>query len=160
MYVWSAKALCKAFEQYAQPMWKCASRLVGVKTSDFGKRLKEVYATVPAISIDYAISEKAKNLLLLPGNFAWTDVGDWRVAYELSTKDKQGNAITQAKVIAYESYENFVSSEQEKLVALVGVDDLIVVDTPKITLIAKKSEAQNVKKIVETIKIKKQIEYL
>ena len=100
-------------------------------------------------------------MLLLPGNFSWTDVGDWRVAYELAAKDGCKNVrAEETKLIAYDSNLNYVSSSQGRLVALVGVQDLIVVDTPDIVLIAKKQAAQDVKKIVEEIKKNKEKKYL
>lgn len=161
MYVWSAKALVAAFQKYAPEIWQAAACLPKLKGADFIQALPQVFAAAPAISIDYAISEKADNLLLLPGNFSWTDVGDWRVAYELAVKDGCKNVrAEETKLIAYDSNLNYVSSSQGRLVALVGVQDLIVVDTPDIVLIAKKQAAQDVKKIVEEIKKNKEKKYL
>lgn len=161
MYVWSAKALVAAFKQYAPDIFQAAECLTSLKGDDFIAALPAVFKKSPAISIDYAISEKADNLLLLPGNFSWTDVGDWRVAYEIAKKDQAKNVVAEeAKLIAYDSNLNYVSSANGRLIALVGVQDLIVVDTPDVVLITKKQNAQDVKKIVEEIKKSSDKQYL
>lgn len=161
MYVWSAKAIATAFAKYAPEIWSVAQGLQGKKGDEFIKAMPMVFEKSPAISIDYAISEKADNLLLLPGNFSWTDVGDWRVAYELAHKDENKNVVAEeAQLVIHDSNLNYVSSSGKRLVALVGVQDLIVVDTPDVVLIANKGSAQDVKKIVEALKQKKQQQYL
>lgn len=166
MYVWSSQSLLKAFRRYAPETLELAQPLLGTKsTADFNKKLTKIYPQAKAISIDYAISEQADNLLLLPGNFGWSDVGDWQVAYDLGKKDQQENVINaegdlSAEVIAYASRQNLVTCAQQRLVALLGVDDLVVVDTPEILLVAKKERAQEVKKIVEKLKAEHKNRYL
>jgi mannose-1-phosphate guanylyltransferase len=161
MYVWSARAIEAAFQKYAREIWHSAEVLSGKSPKQFATLMSKVYAKIEPISIDFAISEKANNLLLLPGNFSWTDVGDWRVAYDLATKDKNGNAVLDnTKLVVHESQKNYVSSEQGRLVTLVGVSDLIVVDTPNAILVVPKTKAQDVKKIVTQLKEKQQKQYL
>jgi mannose-1-phosphate guanylyltransferase len=165
MYVWSSKTIIDTFKKYAPEIYQPASILTKVPSSKFQSHFPQIYQAVPDISIDYAISEKTNNLLLIPGNFSWTDVGDWRVAYDLAKnetdlnvhKDETGN---NAELVTYQSQQNYVSSLQKRLVALVGIKDLVIVDTPDILLITKRDQAQNVKKIVEELKAKKRQEYL
>lgn len=163
MYVWSVPALVQAFEQHMPDMLKAATPLRNVQPAEFHKNLPEAYAQAPSISIDYAISEKAQNLVLIPGDFGWNDVGDWKVVYELGKKDLQGNVIIgdeeQHRTVAINSQHNLIHTDG-RLVGLVGVDDLIVVDTPEILLIASQDRSQDVKKIVERLKEEKQDEYL
>ncbi|MBQ6154553.1 mannose-1-phosphate guanylyltransferase [bacterium] len=164
MYVWSAKALVDAFAKYAPEILKAAQPLLKAKSKDFAKLLPKVYKNSPAISIDYAISEKADNLLLIPGNFAWSDVGDWRVVYDLGEKDTHETVFSgtcdTAELQVHESHGNLVSCSCDRLIALVGVDNMIVVDTPEILLIANKEHSQDVKKIVEQLKAQKKNQYL
>ena len=164
MYVWSATALLAAFKKYAPQTYQAVQPLLKAKPEDFARLLPQVYAQSPSISIDYAISEKADNLLLIPGNFSWSDVGDWRVAYELGQKNADGNVITTenqaASVIVHGARENLIASSDKRLVALVGVNDLVIVDTPEVLLVCDKNKSQDVKKIVETLKQDKKEEYL
>ncbi len=165
MYVWSSQALIKAFKDHAPAIWRTAASLLETSLIKFNQVLPDIYTKNTGISIDYAISEKATNLLLLPGNFGWSDVGDWQVAYDLGNKDHNDNVLNenekpQADFIAFDSRKNLVSCSKERLVALLGVDDLVIVDTDEILLVAKKERSQEVKKIVEELKSKKKSQYL
>lgn len=163
MYVWSGKALLTAFEHHLPAMATITKGLADITAKEFHNQLAEIYNQADSISIDYAISEKSSNLVLLPGDFGWNDIGDWKVVYELGTKDLNGNVIQcesgQAPVLAVNAQNNLIHSDG-RLVALVGVDDLIVVDTPQIVMVAPKAASQDVKKLVERLKEENQTEYL
>lgn len=163
MYVWSAEALVKAFERYQPELLSSALVLRGIPAQQFHERLHEVYAGAASISIDYAISEKADNLVLLPGDFGWNDVGDWKVVYDLSTKNLEGNVLMGDKdkqhALTIKSHNNLIHTNG-RLVALYGIDDMIVIDTEEILMIIPKAVSQDVKKLVERLKEEKQSEYL
>lgn len=163
MYVWSAKTLVAAFKEHHDGLFQKTKPLHTAKPAEFHKLLDDVYEGADTISIDYAISEKAKNLVLIPGDFGWNDVGDWKVVYDLGTKDLAGNVITsegeQANTLAIESRNNLIHADH-RLVAVLGVNDMIVIDTPEILLIIPKERSQDVKKIVERLKEEKQEKYL
>jgi mannose-1-phosphate guanylyltransferase len=93
MYVWSAEALQRAFQKLMPEMYELTKELPEMNPKQFHEALPELYKKATSISIDYAISEKANNLLLIPGDFGWNDVGDWKVVYELGQKDLAGNVI-------------------------------------------------------------------
>ena len=122
-----------------------------------------IYEKTEAISVDYAISEKADNLVLIPGDFGWDDVGDWKVVYDLERKDISGNVIVsdhnENHTLAISSHNNLIHSNG-RLVALVGIDDMVIIDTEEILMIIPKSKSQDVKKIVERLKEEKKNEYL
>lgn len=165
MYVWSAQALCASFAEHAPKIWSIAKNLAYKKGAEFMRALPAVYKKTEPISIDYAISEKATNLLLLPGDFGWSDVGDWKVVYQLGKKDLNRNMHVDetsgsAELLAVNSGHNLVSSNHGRLVALLGVDNLVVVDTPEILLVANQENSQEVKKIVEQLKAAKKKQYL
>lgn len=163
MYVWSAEALLTAFQKYMPEMYEKTLPLHEAKTDAFHKELPAIYESSEAISIDYAISEKAENLVLIPGDFGWNDVGDWRVVYDLSPKDKNENVIIgeneDSKVVAINATHNLVHTDG-RLIALVGLKDMIVIDTPEILMIVPKEKSQDVKKVVEHLKANDQTEYL
>ena len=117
---------------------------------DFSKQLEEFYLRVESISVDYAVMEKAKNVLTIPSSFTWSDVGSWDEVYKLGDRNNEGNSIKGA-VIGIRSLNNLIWAE-EKLIALVGVEDLIVVETKDAVLICKRGESQGVKEIVEILR--------
>lgn len=163
MYVWSAESLLEAFRKYRPEILQPAEKLAFLKPTEFMAALPEIYGQVEKISIDYAISEKADNLVLIPGDFGWDDVGDWTVMHNLSHKDSDGNAVikTEQSVepVIIDSKNNLIFSGN-RLIALAGVDDLVIVDSQDITLIIPRSKSQDVKKIVEKLKAAKKEQYL
>ncbi len=163
MYVWGAEDLQAAFARYMPSMFELTKHLPDLDSKAFHKALPAVYAKAESISIDYAISEKADNLVLIPGDFGWNDVGDWKVVYDLSKKDLANNVIVgdkeKVKTLAISSQNNFIHADG-RLIALFGVSDMIIVDTEEILMICPKSSSQDVKKIVERLKEENKKEYL
>lgn len=111
---------------------------------------KRLWASLPATSIDYAIMEKAKNIMLVPADYGWLDLGSWQAIEEVMTKDKNGN-ILKGNCVDIESKDTFVWS-QDRLVASVGLKDIIIVDTDDALLVCSKKRAQDVKKVVQALK--------
>jgi len=155
-YTWSAVALEQAFRTYAPQIAETIDSLRPlVRKPNFDEAMKKAYASAESISIDYAISEKVDNLLLLPGDFGWNDIGDWKVVYDLGNKDGNGNVIlrdnTDGELIEYGAKNNLVYLNG-RLIALVDVKDIVVVDTKDVLLVMPKEQSQDVKKLVSEIK--------
>ncbi|QUN69213.1 mannose-1-phosphate guanylyltransferase/mannose-6-phosphate isomerase [Pseudomonas asiatica] len=110
----------------------------------------ESFAKVPDISIDYALMERSSKVATIPCDIGWSDIGSWNAVSELTAPDEHGNRF-EGEVMAYGASNNYVSTE-DRLAALVGVQDLLVVDTPDALLIAHKDHAQDVKHIVKRLK--------
>ncbi|HEX7017657.1 MAG TPA: mannose-1-phosphate guanylyltransferase, partial [Patescibacteria group bacterium] len=163
MYVWGAQTLVEAFRTHMPDMYELTMTLREMDSPTFHKALPAIYSNAQSISIDYAISEKADNLVLIPGDFGWNDVGDWKVVYDLGKKDLSGNVILsdtdEIHTLAVNSKNNLIHANG-RLVALVGIDDMIVVDTDEIVMIAPKNRSQDVKKLVERLKEEDKKEYL
>lgn len=163
MYVWSSDVLIQAFQEHQPQTYELIQPLLSLTGAAFQKALPGIYEQAEAISIDYAISEKVSNLALIPGDFGWNDVGDWRVVYELGKQDHSGNVIIsdekERDVLALKSENNMIQSDG-RLIALYGVNDMIVIDTPEILMIAPKQNSQEVKKLVEQLKADGKKEYL
>jgi len=163
MYVWSVEALLNAFSKYQPTLLGKTQILQQVSNKEFIDHLPAAFADADKISIDYAISEKADNLLLIPGDFGWDDVGDWKIMHELSHKDKSGNAVIRnldsVEPVLMDAKNNLVYAS-DRLIALVGVEDLIVVDSKGVTMVIPRSQSQDVKKIVEQLKAEKKEKYL
>jgi mannose-1-phosphate guanylyltransferase len=108
------------------------------------------FATVPDISIDYAVMEKAANVAVVPCNIGWKDIGSWTALADLNEADADGNRI-RGDVTLLET-RNCIIQSDDRLVGAVGIENLIVVDTPDALLIADKSRAQDVKEIYGQLK--------
>ncbi|MFA5363058.1 MAG: sugar phosphate nucleotidyltransferase, partial [Candidatus Omnitrophota bacterium] len=121
--------------------------------------IKGVWPAMQAISFDYGILEKSRRLLMLsaPKNLGWSDLGSWQAWDELLPKDKQGNKFL-AEVMDIGS-RNITVVGAKRLVATIGLEDLIVVDTPDALLITKKEKSEEVKKVVEALKKQKREEH-
>lgn len=109
----------------------------------------ELFSLCPSISIDYAVMEKADNCAVVVGDFGWSDIGSWQAMSELYESDEAGNRI-HGKAVLVESRNCFVQGE-DRLVAAVGVDDLVIVDTGDAVLVANRNSAQDVKEVVNQL---------
>ena len=109
-----------------------------------------VYPELPSISIDHGVMEKAAGVKVVPGSFGWSDLGSWTTAWELASKDERGNAAPAASVIV-DAEGNFVQAPAGKQVALVGVKDLVVVDTGDALLVVPRSMSQRVREVKEAL---------
>lgn len=163
MYVWSVNSIIKAFEQHRPKMLALTKKLETLSFQKFHGALPAIYKQADKISIDYAISEKANNLVLIPGDFGWNDVGLWTVVYELGQKDKNKNVVLNdeknQKTLAIASSKNLIHTDK-RLIALLGVKDMVIIDTQEILLIVPKNQCQDIKQIVEAIKSSKKTKYL
>ena len=113
--------------------------------------LASVFPTLPSVSIDVGVMEKAEGLAVVPGDFGWNDIGSWESAWELGAKDANGNAVESSTVVV-DAKNNLVRSK--KAVAIVGVNDLVVVDTEDALLVMPRERAQDVRLVIEELKKK------
>jgi mannose-1-phosphate guanylyltransferase/mannose-6-phosphate isomerase len=119
------------------------------RDGDFIRLDKEAFAASPSDSIDYAVMEKTDHAMVLPVDIGWSDVGSWSALWDVAERDGNGNAH-HGDVIAVDSRNSYAYAQ--RLVALVGVDDIVVVDTPDAVLVAHKDRVQDVKLVVAQLK--------
>lgn len=163
LYCWSASSIMKALEKYSPEIFKAVSEIAEKTGSgNLDSVLEDAYSKLEGKpeSIDYEVSEKVDNLVVIPGDFGWSDVGDWKEVYNLRSKDSKGIASSEESEVVNVGSENVLVDAGKKLVALVGVEDLIVIDTGEAILIAKQDKTQDVKKVVEKLKEEDKKEYL
>lgn len=162
IFVWSAKAIIKAFSQYLPDMNEIFTDARTVyNTTDEKKHVHNAYQQCRNISIDYGIMEKADNVYVLPSEFGWSDLGTWASIYDLAEKDYVGNAVIPAeKVIMYDSSNCMVNVPGEKLVILQGLHDYIVVESNNSLLICPRDQEQNIKQVVADVKQKFGTKYI
>ncbi|MBL7077865.1 MAG: mannose-1-phosphate guanylyltransferase [Kiritimatiellae bacterium] len=147
MFMWSCEALQKALGAHQPHLLDMATRLEGVvDTAAFAAELEKEYGQLEKISIDFALMEKAGNIVMARGRFRWDDIGSWEALKNHFHADRDGNTrVGDMKMI--EADGNIVVSK-DRFTALIGVKDLIVVQAEGATLICHKSKAQDVKKMV------------
>ncbi len=121
----------------------------------YAEVLANVFPRLPSISIDYGVIEKETQLNVVRGGFGWSDLGSWPSVWELSPQDSGGNAVTSSTLLV-DSHRNLVQSIQtggsQRVIALVGVDDLCVIETDDACLILPRERAQDVRAVVELLK--------
>ena len=109
------------------------------------------FTALENISIDYAVMEKAKNIAVIPGDFDWSDIGAWKAVAEAIPADAQGNTNNDCQTIVIDSRNTHIQTT-DRLVAVIGLDNLLVIDTPDALLVADKSRSQEVKEVVNRLK--------
>jgi mannose-1-phosphate guanylyltransferase/mannose-6-phosphate isomerase len=116
---------------------------------DFIRLEEQTFASSPSDSIDYALMEKSDNVVVVPLDALWNDIGSWSALYEIGAKDENGN-VTRGDVKAIDTTNSYINASHH-MVALIGVDNLIVIDTPDATLVASQDKVHEVKSIVESL---------
>ncbi len=151
MFAWSVPAIRAAFARHAPHLEQLVRTLEPVAgTAGFDAVLRAAFADLPKISIDYAVMEKAANVLVIRGRFAWDDVGSWTALENHFAPDAARN-VAVGDVQAVDSGHNIVVS-QDRLTALVGVDNLVVVQADGVTLVCARDRAQDIKKLLAALR--------
>jgi mannose-1-phosphate guanylyltransferase len=159
MFFWRAGVLLDELRHHLPRTATILAALPPFGGRKFGPELKKCFPLCENISIDYAVLEKANNVAGIPAaEFGWNDVGSWNAVYELLQRDEHGNVVVNESVIV-DSRDNFVDA-RGKVVALLGVRDLIVVDTPDALLVASRDRAQGVGEIVKRLEKRERHELL
>ena len=158
-YLWNSGMFLLGARRYLQELAVHAPAMLaaveaahaGAKPDlDFCRLDKAAFEACPADSIDYAVMEKTRDAAVVPLDAGWSDVGSWDSLFEAHTPDASGNVV-RGDVVSHDSHGNYVYSES-RLVATVGLQDHVVVETKDAVLVMPRSRAQDVKKIVEHIK--------
>jgi mannose-1-phosphate guanylyltransferase len=113
--------------------------------------VSETYAELPAVSIDHGIMEKVGSVSVVPGSFEWSDLGSWTSAWELAPQDARENVLP-VGAVSIDAARNYAWAPEGKLVALVGVHDLVVVDSGDALLVIPRERAQEVREVVAALK--------
>jgi len=158
MFLWKAEAFAQKLEQYAPDWFLFWVKMRQALERHDETQINAIFEDIPATSIDYALMENAKGVMMCEGNFGWSDVGAWSSLAEIWAKDQDRNAV-RGETIILES-EDCLVYNPDKLTALVGVKDIIVVNTPEALLVCRKDLDQKVKDIVGELTKKGREEYL
>ena len=153
MFVWKVQTIRAALKEFLpESAEKLASIVPSLKAGeDINGLLRRVYPELPRISIDFAVMEKAPHVLMVELTCWWLDLGSWPALGDVLTPDADGNAIVAARTALLDSDSNVIFAEDNHLIAVVGMDDCIIVHTPDATLVCKKSDSQRLKELVDQI---------
>jgi mannose-1-phosphate guanylyltransferase len=149
MFVYEARAMQRAIRQWLPEIATGMDALMADRS-----KLDTIFPALQAISIDNGVMEKSENLGVIPGDFGWNDVGSWQSTWDLATRDENDNALP-AHAVSFDAKRNLVhlsGNATGKTVALVGVSDLVVVDTGDALLVMPRERAQDVRLVVEALK--------
>lgn len=150
-FIWRADTILNTMDDLMPDLYDSLLKIKSkIGTKDADKVTDKVYKEIFSESIDYGVMEKASNVLVIEGTFGWNDLGSWEEVYKIAAKDENGNVIHGGPIT--KDVENCYIETSNRTVALVGVKDLIVVDTPDALLICKKENSQDVKWVVERLK--------
>ncbi len=159
MFIWKVSTILNKIEKLLPDLYKRLKEIENALGTDSEKNIiDKTYKEITPISIDNGIMEKSDKILLVTGDFGWSDIGSWNALWEMWDKDENGNAV-KGRFIGVDSSNSLIYSP-DKLVALVGVKDLVVVETADSLLVCKKKASQDVKKLVEILEEKNMKEYL
>jgi mannose-1-phosphate guanylyltransferase len=160
MFFFRARVMRDAIARHLPALAAGLDRLdAAAAAGDEARVLAEVFPTLPSISIDHGVMEKAERIAVVPGSFGWNDIGSWEVTWELAPRDGDGNAAPEGTV-AVDARRNLVvdlttgagaGGAARKRFALVGVSDLVVVETDDAVLVIPRERAQDVRAVVAAL---------
>ncbi len=153
MFVWKARTILDELARHEPALWNHLERIAeAVGRDDFGEVLQNEFAAMEKISIDYAVMERASEVIVIEAPFAWDDLGTWRAWERFHTPDSNGNVVDAARHVAIDTQGTIVrSTDSGHVVAMVGVKDLIVVVTPDATLVADKNSEESIRQVIQQL---------
>jgi len=152
MFIWQAKTLLDEMQRLDPALHSAVSRVVNAwGTVDQEQVTEEVWASIEETTIDHGVMEKSDRVAVVSAELGWSDVGDWHGLGELVARDDVGNSV-KGDLVQHESRNSVVWSETGRLIALVGIENTVIVDTEDALLVVSRDRAQDVKRIVDRLK--------
>jgi len=159
MFIWKIDTILEEIKILMPDLYEGLNKIKEqLNNPDFHNILSEVYGHLKSISIDYGIMEKSDKVFLVKGQFSWSDVGSWEAVYELSKKDADGN-VKVGTVYTDMAMDSYLYSP-DKFAAVIGIDNIIVINHKDALLICRRDKAQDVKNIIDYLKLNKLDELL
>jgi mannose-1-phosphate guanylyltransferase len=152
IFVWKAKTILDALAEHQQDLYRHLEKIAQARgTSDFADVFRREFAEIRGVSIDYAVMENAKDIVVLEAPFQWDDVGSWQALARLHGEDDHGNTIV-GKHLGLNTTGTIVRTVGDHLVVTLGVNDCVVVHTPHATLVADKHQEEAIRDVVAELK--------
>lgn len=159
MFVWKLSSILHNIEKLMPDVYRGLEKISDqIGTEQETETLEKEFRNMPSQSIDYGIMEKAQDIFILPGAFGWDDVGSWLAVERIKRSNELGNVVN-GNIITVKT-KNCIIQGDRKLIATVGLEDMIIVDTEDATLICAKDSTSDIKKVLENLKICNRDEYI
>lgn len=159
MFIWSVSTILEQIKIHLPDLHEGLMKIeASLGKGSESKVLEKVYDSITSESIDFGVMEKAQDVLLLKGDFGWNDIGSWAAMEQLWPKDRHGNFLN-ADVVSIESSGNIIHSTK-KLVAVIGLKDIVIIETEDALLVCPKARAPDVRRAVEELKERGLEDYL
>lgn len=159
MFVWKASTILKKFETLLPDIYACLLQIGDAMGTEKEKEvIQKIYPEIPKISIDYGIMERSHDVIMLAGDFGWNDIGSLDMLGIMKEPDENGNVVYGEQLQI--DTKNCIIYGKDKLIATIGVEDLIVIQEKDAILVCEKCRAQEVKNIVDTLDSKGKKQYL
>ncbi|MBP7653841.1 mannose-1-phosphate guanylyltransferase [Candidatus Dependentiae bacterium] len=159
IFIWKIGVIVESFKKYQPQMYDSIIRISNSSKKNLTKTIYEEFKKMPKISIDYAIMEYSDNIVTIPADIGWNDIGSWSSLDSINSADKNGNVVISKKNILLSSNRNIIHCKN-KMVAAIGVDDLIIASDDDCILVCKKESDQKVGDIVKNLESLNLREYL
>lgn len=147
MFIWKVSTMQRAFQVDATDIGLLIDEVAA--SAHPAATLKKLYPETRAISVDYAVMEKARNILVARSTFAWDDVGSWQAVENHFARTQEGNTLL-GKTTALDTRQSVVVTDEDHLVAVLGLDNVVVVHTPKATLVCAKDRVQDIRRLLHS----------
>jgi mannose-1-phosphate guanylyltransferase len=159
MFLFKASRYLEELKKHRPDIYEaCQLSMEGTsKDNDFLRINQAAFSACPGDSIDYAVMEKTDDAVVVPMDAGWSDIGSWSSLWDISEKDANGNA-TYGDVMLHESHNSYIRTDG-KLVAVIGVDDLVIVSTKDVLVVAHKDSVQDVKAVAQQLKAESRTEW-
>ena len=159
MFLFKASRYLEELKKYRPDIYEaCQLSMDGTsKDNDFLRINQSAFSTCPSESIDYAVMEKTNDAVVVPMDAGWSDIGSWSSLWDISEKDQNGNAV-HGDVMLHESNNSYIRTDG-KLVSVIGVDDLVIVSTKDVLVVAHKDSVQDVKAVAQQLKAESRTEW-
>lgn len=152
MFVWKARTILEKIRQYAPETYSGVMEIARHwQKPDYQASLAAIYPSLPKVSIDYAVMEKCGDVAVIPMPVQWLDVGSWGSFAATLTADAAGNKSAGCQLAAVDSHGVLAVSEEDHLIAVMGMDNITIVHTPGATLICPTERAENIKQLVSKL---------
>ncbi|HMS33263.1 MAG TPA: mannose-1-phosphate guanylyltransferase [Ignavibacteria bacterium] len=159
MFIFRIDTMMEEIKNNMPDLFESLVRLSGnLLSNDFPKHLENEYSKLKSVSIDYGVMEKSQNVYIIRSHFGWNDVGAWDEVYNIKDKNSEGN-VNQGRTVTINTKNCLIINDQ-KIVATIGVEDLLIINTENGLLICKRGEAQSVKEVVDYLRRKGMEQFL
>jgi mannose-1-phosphate guanylyltransferase len=158
LFCWRCDVFLEELRRHGREHYDGLVETIEARREGDEDRAARVYEALPVEAVDYTVMERTDRLLVVPAEFEWADVGSWSDLADLLRQDEAGNVV-EGESVLIDTTNSFISAP-DKLVAVVGLQDVVIVDTEDALLVCPRSRAQDVKRVVETLKRAGKTRYL